>query len=288
VKTSEALSRQLPADPINISRIINKKGDIMDYQFKTILVEVSDGVGIITLNRPERLNAMTLTMGEELYQAFNQMRTDPDVKVVMITGAGRAFSAGADTDQLSSDNKLDFKRGRHVGQEVRAITDIEKPVICAVNGHAVGAGAGIVLACDVIFVSEKAKFSEIFAQVGAFPDFGNLWQLPRLVGPHKAKQLCFTAEMLDGQEMYRLGIAQQIFPAEELIPKTIEFCKHLAKGPTLSYMFTKVFIDRGWGMSLEQFLDYEALGIQIINASEDMMEGVHSFMEKRPPVYKGK
>lgn len=260
----------------------------MEYQFTTILVEINEGVGVVTLNRPERMNAMTLTMGEELLQAFTQMRSDSEVKVVMITGAGRGFCAGADTDTLSHETRLDFKFGRHVGQEVRSIVEIEKPVIAAVNGHAVGAGAGLALNCDVIFASEKAKFSEIFAQVGVFPDFGNLWQLPRLVGPHKAKQLCFSAEIIDAQEMFRLGIAQAIFPVEELIPKTLEFCKRLGKGPTLSYMLSKAFIDRGWGMSLEQFLDYEALGIQIINSSEDAKEGIAAFLEKRQPAYKGR
>jgi 2-(1,2-epoxy-1,2-dihydrophenyl)acetyl-CoA isomerase len=139
----------------------------------------------------------------------------------------------------------------------------------------------------VIYASEKARFSEIYANIGMVPDCGNLWLLARAVGPYKAKELCFTAEIIDAQEMYRLGIVQKVFPIEELLPKVLEFAKRLAAGPLLSYKFSKTLIDRGWGMSLEQFYDLEAFAVEIVMKSEDFKEGMTAFLEKRKAVYKG-
>jgi 2-(1,2-epoxy-1,2-dihydrophenyl)acetyl-CoA isomerase len=261
----------------------------MDYTFNTLKVEVADGVAVVTLNRPEKMNPLSMEMLAELLPAFNQLRDDAGVKVVLLTGAGRAFCAGGDiNDMLGGGLKLDYVSGRTLGKTIEAIQGIEKPVICAVNGIAAGGGAGLVLACDVIYASEKAKFSEIYANIGMVPDCGNLWLLPRVVGPHKAKELCFSAEIIDAQEMYRLGIAQKVFPVEELLPKTLEFCQRLAAGPMLSYKLSKTFIDRGWGMSLEQFYDLEALGVEIVMQSQDFKEGMTAFVEKRKPVFQGK
>jgi 2-(1,2-epoxy-1,2-dihydrophenyl)acetyl-CoA isomerase len=230
-----------------------------------------------------------MQMLAELLPAFTELRSDPDVKVVVLTGAGKAFSAGGDiNDMLSGNLKLDYVAGRTLGKTIQAIQGIEKPVICAVNGIAAGGGAGVILACDVIFASEKARFSEIYANIGMIPDCGNLWLLPRVVGPYKAKELCFTAEIIDAQEMLRLGIAQKLFAPEELLPRTLEFAKKLAAGPLLSYKMSKTLIDRGWGMSLEQFYDLEALGLDVVMQSEDFKEGVAAFLEKRKAVYKGK
>ena len=261
----------------------------MDYQFETLKVVVDEGVAVLTLNRPEKFNSLSMQMLNELPMAFAAMRSDPDVKAILVTGAGKAFCAGGDIDDmLGGKIKLDYASGRTLGKTIQAIQGIEKPVICALNGIAAGGGAGLALACDVIYASEKARFSEIYTNIGMVPDMGNLWLLPRLVGPHKAKELCFTAEIIDAQEMYRLGIAQKLYPPEELLPKTLEFCKKLAAGPLLPYQFIKTFIDRGWGMSLEQFYDLEALSLGIVMGSEDFKEGCSAFVEKRKPVYKGK
>jgi 2-(1,2-epoxy-1,2-dihydrophenyl)acetyl-CoA isomerase len=261
----------------------------MAQVFETIKVEREDGVGIVTLNRPDKMNPLSQQMLAELLTAFEALRVDADVRAVVLTGAGKAFCAGGDiTDMLSGKLKLDFVAGRTLGKTIEAIQGLEKPVICAVNGIAAGGGAGVILACDVIYASEKARFSEIYANIGMVPDCGNLWLLPRVVGPHKAKELCFTAEIIDAQEMYRLGIAQKLFPPEELLPKTLEFAKKLAAGPGLSYKLSKTLIDRGWGMSLEQFYDLEALGLEIVMQSEDFKEGMAAFVGKRKPVYTGK
>ena len=261
----------------------------MTYEFKTLKVVVDEGVAVLSLNRPEKFNPLSMEMIDELREAFTALRVDPEVKVVMLTGEGKAFCAGGDVNGLLDGSiELDYVGGRTLGKTIMAMLGIEKPVVCAVNGIAAGGGAALVLASDVIYASEKAKFSEIYAKIGMFPDMANLWLLPRVVGPYKAKELSFTAEIIDANEMYRLGIAQKLFQPEELIPKTMDFCKKLATGPILSYKFTKTFIDRGWGMSLEQFYDLEALALEIVVQSEDVKEGCTAFLEKRKPIYKGK
>ncbi len=261
----------------------------MSYNFETLDIQVENGIAVVKLNRPDKMNPLSQQMLRELGDAFPQLRVDDDVKVVVLTGAGRAFSAGGDiNDMLGGGLKLDYAAGRLLGQTIQSIQAIEKPVIAAVNGIAAGGGAGVVLACDVIYASEKAKFSEIYANIGMVPDCGNLWFLPRIVGPQKAKELCFTAEIIDAQEMYRLGIAQKVFTMEEFWPKVMEFAQKLAEGPLLSYKFSKTIIDRGWGMSLEQFYDLEAFALDIAMQSEDFKEGMTAFMEKRKAVYKGK
>jgi len=261
----------------------------MEYKFETLDIVLEEGVATVTLNRPDRMNPLSMEMLEELGRAFLDLRSDEAVKVVVLTGAGKAFCAGGDIEDMKGGKiKLDYVGGRTLGKTILAIQGIEKPVICALNGIAAGGGAGVALACDVIYASEKAKFSEIYANIGMVPDCGNLWLLPRVVGPHKAKELCFTAEIIDAQEMYRLGIVQKLFPPEELMPRTMEFAHKLAAGPLLSYKLSKTFIDRGWGMSLEQFYDLEALALEIVMQSEDFKEGLAAFLEKRKAVYKGK
>jgi 2-(1,2-epoxy-1,2-dihydrophenyl)acetyl-CoA isomerase len=261
----------------------------MSYEFETVDVTVEEGVALVTLNRPDKLNPLNQQMGDGLRNAFSALREDDEAKVIVLTGAGKAFSAGGDIDDITGGElKADYIMGRDIGRLVQLITTIEKPVICAVNGIAAGAGAGLVLACDVIYASEKAKFSEIYANIGMVPDMGNLWFLPRVVGPYKAKELCFSADIIDAQEMHRLGIAQRVFAPDELMPKTMEFAKKLAQGPALSYKLSKSFIDRGLRMTLDQFFDLEALAVVVALQTEDFKEGVSAFIEKRKPVYKGR
>lgn len=261
----------------------------MANAFETIEIAEQNGVAQVTLNRPDKLNPLSMQMIAELRDAFEALRLDPQVKVVVLTGAGKAFSAGGDiNDMLAGNLNLDYTAGRTLGKTILAIQGIEKPVFCALNGIAAGGGAGVALACDVIYASEKARFSEIYTNIGMVPDCGNLWLLPRVVGPYKAKELCFSAEIIDAQEMLRLGIAQRVFPPDELLPHTMEFANKLAEGPALSYKLIKTFIDRGWGMSLEQFYDLEALALDIVMKSEDFKEGVAAFLEKRKPQFHGK
>lgn len=261
----------------------------MGYQFETLQVEIQQRVAVVTLNRPEKLNALSMKMLAELRAVFEELRVDESVAAVVLTGAGRAFCAGGDlNDMLEGKLQLDYVAGRSLGKTIMAIQGLEKPVICALNGIAAGGGAGVALACDVIYASDKARFSEIYTNIGMVPDCGNLWLLARVVGPYKAKELCFSAEIIDAAEMYRLGIAQRLFPPEEVLPAALEFARKLAEGPAKSYAMIKTLIDRGWGLSLEQFYDLEALAVEIIMQSEDFKEGVAAFVEKRKPAFRGR
>lgn len=261
----------------------------MGYQFETLQVEIQQRVAVVTLNRPEKLNALSMKMLAELRTVFEELRVDESVAAVVLTGAGRAFCAGGDlNDMLEGKLQLDYVAGRSLGKTIMAIQGLEKPVICALNGIAAGGGAGVALACDVIYASDKARFSEIYTNIGMVPDCGNLWLLARVVGPYKAKELCFSAEIIDAAEMYRLGIAQRLFPPEEVLPAALEFARKLAEGPAKSYAVIKTLIDRGWGLSLEQFYDLEALAVEIIMQSEDFKEGVAAFVEKRKPAFRGR
>ncbi len=261
----------------------------MTSSFETLQVAIEQGAALVTLNRPEKLNALSMKMLAELRTVFEELRVDEQVRAVVLTGAGRAFCAGGDiNDMLEGNLQLDYIAGRTLGKTIMAIQGLEKPVICALNGIAAGGGAGIALACDVIYASDKARFSEIYANIGMVPDCGNLWLLARVVGPYKAKELCFSAEIIDAAEMYRLGIAQRLYPPEELLPAAVEFARKLAEGPAKSYAMIKTLMDRGWGLSLEQFYDLEALALEIIMQSEDFKEGVAAFVEKRKPAYRGR
>ncbi len=261
----------------------------MGYQCETLQVEIQQRVAVVTLNRPEKLNALSMKMLEELRTVFEELRVDESIGAVVLTGAGRAFCAGGDlNDMLEGKLQLDYIAGRTLGKTIMAIQGLEKPVICALNGIAAGGGAGVALACDVIYASDKARFSEIYTNIGMVPDCGNLWLLARVVGPYKAKELCFSAEIIDAAEMYRLGIAQRLFPPEEVLPAALEFARKLAEGPAKSYAMIKTLVDRGWGLSLEQFYDLEALAVEIIMQSEDFKEGVAAFVEKRKPAFRGR
>jgi len=261
----------------------------MAYDYETLKVVVEDGVAVVALNRPEKFNALNKKMLAELRPCFEELGLDAEVKVVVLTGTGKAFCAGGDVEEMGKGMlKLDYSGGRFLGKTMQAISGLEKPVICAMNGIAAGGGAGAVLACDMIFASEKAKFSEIYTNIGMVPDMGNMWYLARAVGPYKAKELCFSHELIDAAEMLRIGIAQKVFPAEELMPKTLEYAKNLAKGPSVAYKMLKTIIDRGWGMSFEQFYDLEAFALEIVMQTEDFQEGCDAFFQKRAAVYKGK
>ena len=259
------------------------------YDFEQIRVDVCDGVAIVTLNRPEKLNPLGKVACSELRRAFEAMRCDPDVRAVVVTGAGRAFSAGGDMDDIGGGVLQNAVEARCSSKEfVLAIQQMEKPVVCAVNGVAVGAGASLVLACDVVYVSESARFSMIFAKIGFIPDAGGIWLLQRLVGPNKAKELVFSADMIGADEMLACGIAQKVVPSDKLLDEAVAFARRLAQGPGLALSTAKALVNQAAGLSFEQYLELEAFALPQIAQSNDVKEGVASFFEKRSPVFSGK
>jgi len=258
--------------------------------YETIVLERKDGVATLTLNRPEKLNALNRKMVEELNGALVEMAKDRDVRALVVTGAGRGFCSGADVGDMAQaaapiENRYWFQMAQKV---ILALTDLEKPVIAKVNGVAVGIGCSLALSADMIVASENAKFSLIFSRIGLIPDGGSLFHLPRLVGPAKAKELIFTAKMLDAKEAERIGLINRAVPADELDNEVNTLAKQLAEGPTVALGIAKKIINKGLSMDLSSVLECEAFGQTIAGTTEDAQEGVMAFLEKRKAEFKGK
>ncbi len=254
----------------------------MDYE--KIEVTYDEGIAVITLNDPQKMNPLGKQMFKELVDAFGSLRQNDDVGAVVLTGKGKAFSAGGDVRELASGEMQvgTFLEGRIASKEIiMAIRSFEKPLICAVNGIAAGGGAGLVLCSDIVFASEQASFSVIFRRIGMIPDCGVLYTLPQIVGPAKAKELVFSGEIIDAQEMLRLGLAQHVVRPEEVLPKAIAFSKICALGPRSVLSLSKILIERASSVSVEEYFDYESLALPIVMNSNDFHEGIDAFLNKR-------
>ena len=264
--------------------------------YETIILEKKEGIATITLNRPEKLNAENPKMDEELVDALGAVDRDNDVMVVVITGAGRAFCAGADIQESFLARIEEGKRGtKHdVTREFTevgciALSQVRKPVIASVNGAAVGVGCTITLACDIRICSENARFSLPFARVGLMPEFGATYFLPRLIGIGKACELVFTARMIDASEAKEIGLVNQVVPHDKLGEATYEIAKNITKLAPLSLQISKRALYHGMAANdLASQLQYESFAINYLYGTEDHEEGGRAFLEKREPVFKGK
>ncbi len=260
----------------------------MDY--KNLIVKKGDGVATITLNRPESMNAMNGEMLKELLAAIDDAGEDEAVRVVILTGAGRAFCAGADLKSST------FEEGRPVG--MKTINDwgsipiklrsMPKPVITAVNGAAAGGGLGIALAGDIIIASEKARFGHVFTNIGLMSDTGSSYFLPRVIGTSKALEFIFSGRVMDAREAEKLGIANQVVPEDQLETVTKELALKLAKRPPIALGLAKISVYQGLTMDLATSIQWEGRGHHLCFLTEDMKEGVKAFKEKREPVFKGR
>jgi enoyl-CoA hydratase/carnithine racemase len=256
---------------------------------ETLKLDRADGVLTVTLNRPERKNAINGTMWTELLATFREAAGDPEVKVVVITGAGGAFCSGAD---LSPDGGRDagkhqLTRMRDVADDCLALHHLPKPVIAKVGGVAAGAGCNLALGCDLIVASDDARFSEIFARRGLTIDFGGSWVLPRLVGLHKAKELALLADIISAAEAERLGIVNRVVPAAELDAFVDDWAARLAAGPPLALSMTKKLLNDSLAMSLDQALEAEGMAQTVNFGTSDTSEAMAAFLEKRDPRFTG-
>ncbi len=261
--------------------------------FTTLNYDVSDSIALITLERPDVLNAMDRHMMDDLNNVFNCMASDRGVRAAVITGAGRGFCSGADLRTLTTEPDIaeptPFKSYlRRINELILRILRLEKPVIAAVNGPAVGAGCNLALACDIIFMAHEAYLSQIFVKRGLVPDFGGLYLLPRYVGLAKAKELIFTGAKIASGEALKLGIANRVVSSEELMPEAIKFARLLAAGPTVAIGLAKLGILRGLESGLDAVLEYEALAQALIKTTSDVVEAINAFLEKREPKFQGK
>jgi len=265
----------------------------MNSESSTILWEKNEGIGIITLNRPEKYNAMSRDMLLDLGRILDEASADDSVKTLVVTGTGKAFCTGGDLvghPSFDTEDPGPVMRKQYVweGNHLPVVLQkMEKPVIAAVNGVAAGAGMDLALACDIRMVSEKAKFTEVFVRAGLMNDMGGSWALPRIVGLGKALELILTGDTIDAQEALRIGLANHVVPHEELMTKTMELAGRFAKGPTQAYKMIKWSIYRALNTDLAAASENELFGQSFLLGTQDVKNAVKSFLEKKPPVFKG-
>src|SRR5262245_26839829 len=264
----------------------------MSYQF--LLYDHQDEIVTLTLNRPDRLNALGDTLREELYDAMIRASDDPQARVIVLTGAGRGFCAGGDMKAAHEVQEGRMERALldRVApirdKVVLAMRDAPKPIIAAVNGPAAGAGMNLALACDMRIASTAARFGQTFVKRGLHVDWGGTYFLPRLVGMAKACELIFTGEMIDAPEALRLGIVNAVYAPEELMPAAHELARKIAAGPPVAIRLAKRALYHSEETDLRGALEFETFAQNICSETEDAREGIRAFVEKRAPSFKGR
>jgi enoyl-CoA hydratase len=259
----------------------------MSYQFLTL--EVTDRIATLTVNRPDKLNALNDATIAELGRAIDEVRVRDDIGGLIVTGAGRAFVAGADISELSSQTPTIAKARARAGQEVfRRFETSPKPVIAAVNGFALGGGCELAMSCHLRIASDAAKFGQPEVKLGICPGYGGTQRLPRLVGMGRALQLRMTGEMIDAAEAYRIGLVNRVVPGAELLSAADALLRQmLANGPLAVASCIEAVI-RGTEVPLEDGLNLEANHFALLSGTADMAEGTRAFLEKRPPNFAGR
>ena len=260
----------------------------MTYQ--TLLYDVTERIGTITLNRPDAMNATTDEMYLELNELIGRIAVDPDVLCVILTGAGRGFCAGADLKARKDDMTPLERRARHrwiLKAVLEPLYSLEKPVIAAVNGAAVGAGFNIALACDFIIASEQASFIQAFARVGLVPDLGGLYLLGKIIGINKAKELCFTARKVLAEEARTLGIVNHVVPHDQLLSQARSVAATIAASSPTAAAMTKTLLNNASNLTLDQMLEFESYATTVAFITPEYEEGVQAFREKRAPDFAG-
>lgn len=263
--------------------------------FTLIDLKVEATIATITLNRPDKRNAMSDDMRSEFIDALERVAADKAIKALVLTGAGKGFCAGGDVKAMN-----DAKEGRAPARPLEdkvaplrdrvllAMRDAPKPVIAAVNGAAAGAGMNLALGCDIRLASTAAKFTQAFVKRGLHPDWGGTYFLPRLVGMAKACELIFTGEIIDAQEALRLGIVNAVYAPEELMPAAYELARKIAAGPPVAIRLVKRALYHSEETDLRGALEFETFAQNVCSETEDAREGIRAFVEKRAPAFKGR
>ena len=258
-----------------------------------VLVREEGPVRVVTLNRPERLNAIDMTMLDGLDAALAGAEAEAGVRAILLEGAGRAFSAGAD---LSSRPAQDPGRPKDSGHTLRdfyhpvilGMRAMPKPIVAAVNGPCAGAGMSLALACDIVLAGQSASFLQAFSKIGLVPDAGSTWFLPRYVGDVRARALALLADKISAEDALRYGLVWKVFADAELMPEARKMAAHLSAMPTRAYAMIKQLLNDSGGRGLADQMEAEALAQVAAGKTEDFREGVAAFLQKRPPQFKGR
>jgi len=262
--------------------------------YECLIYEVKDSIATLTLNRPDRLNALGGSLRDDLHDAITRSAADPDVRVMIITGAGKGFCSGGDVKAMSE--AKEGRRERPLMEKIApgrdrtllAMRDAPQPIIAAVNGAAAGAGMNLALGCDIRLASTAAKFSQAFVKRGLHPDWGGTYFLPRVVGMAKACELIFTGAVIDAAEALRLGIVSQVLAPEELLLAAQTLARAIAAGPPIAIRLAKRGLYRNAESDLRTALEYETFAQNTCFETEDATEGIKAFVEKRAPQFKGR
>jgi enoyl-CoA hydratase/carnithine racemase len=258
--------------------------------YENIKFETKDSIAYVTINRPDKLNALNMATMEELRAAFTAIRDDASVRVAIVTGAGeKAFIAGADISELAKNDPVQAKAYTHKGQSVLDLMEnCGKPVIACINGYALGGGCEIAMACTLRLASENAKLGQPEVKLGIIPGYGGTQRLPRLVGKGLAMQLVLSGEQISAQEAYRIGLVNEVVPLGELIPRAEAIARKIIANAPLAVQYAMEAVNHGLDMTLAEGLYLEATLFGVCCATEDKREGTTAFLEKRPAQFKGR
>lgn len=261
---------------------------VADVQLETLQIDRTDGILTVTMNRPERRNAISEVMFRELLAVFTEAEQDPRVRVLVLTGAGESFCSGADLGDEPTDDRNGLARMRRLHLVALALHDLSKPTVARINGIAAGAGLNLALGCDLTIASSEARFSEIFAQRALSLDFGGAWLLPRLIGLHRAKELALFGDIVDAVEGERIGLVNRVVAPDELDAVVAEWAGRLAAGPPIALAQTKRMLNEANESSFAQSLEAESTAQALNFTTADTIESMRAFFAKETPTYEGR
>ena len=256
--------------------------------YKTILLEKKGAVALITLNRPEALNALNKQLMDELTEALLALEVDDDIGVTVITGSEKAFAAGADINEMAAKNYMDVFMEDFITANWEEASRCRKPVIAAVAGYALGGGCELAMMCDMIICADNAKFGQPEIKLGVMPGAGGTQRLTRQIGKSKAMDMILTGRMMDAQEAERSGLASRVFPVDDLVTETLKIAQSIAELSRPSVMLSKEAINRAYETTLSEGVRFERRVFHSLFSTEDQTEGMEAFVEKRKPQFKNK